>query len=1011
MKKSGNARKGRSEKAPAACRTDSDQIRKRTWGTKGQDLTSRILDLLNREIDSRRTFKEIVGFIQEITTFDAIGIRLQDGDDFPFFATTGFASTFVREESSLCRRTTGGNVVRGPSGKVSLECLCGKVIRGTGDSSPSCFTESGAFWTNSMSSVPVMASAEHLPLRQGFRCLSDGYESAALVPLRTGSRAVGILHLTDRRKNCVTPELLAFLEEVAACLGRVLTAVSSHEALRRANHDTEFRLKGMTAELAGSKARLEREVQARKAADLALQLARKNLEQQATDRTALQSRNEELLAELEQYRSGGDYVKASEEIFRTFYEQSPIGIHLFNAQGKLISANRTALEIFGISDFDEFRGFDLFSHGLLPDLVKDSLGMGETARFEIRFDFSSLKLFRTRKAGKIHLDVLINPSTGTFEGERISGYLVHVQDITERKQAEEALRLSESRFRDIYENSAVMMHSINQNGYLLNVNKKWMQELGYTREEVVGRRIDLVMAPESAREAFSTVLPTFWNEGKVSDVAYQYVKKDGTIIDVLLDSTVMKDPVWGLISLSVVRDVTDRKRAERALLQSEERFRAIFEGARDCIFIKDRSLSYTHVNPAMESLLGMQAKNLIGLKAENVYGEEAGKHIRDVDLRVLAGESIEEEHARSVNGSDLTFHDIRIPLRNSREEIIGICGISRNITERRKADPASRIIPVDYPSQAMKSALSKARYAAAADSIILLLGESGSGKDYLARWMHDHSRRAKGPFFAINCAAVPHELAESELFGHEAGAFTGARGRKRGLLELAEGGTLLLNEIGELSLPLQSKLLTFLDTRTFPRVGGEKSVRVNARLMAATHRDLHDEVAKGRFLQSLFYRLNVFSISVPPLRERIEDIPVLVKELMEKLAAEMQLMEIPQPDSSALDALSHYGWPGNVRELRNVLERALMLAHEGKIHLSLPQLSSLSEDWSCNVCFPENRSLHDLTGEITHLMCSEALRRSGGNKKKAARLLGISRDSLYRYMKSYGRGCDFLTPE
>jgi len=170
-------------------------------------------------------------------------------------------------------------------------------------------------------------------------------------------------------------------------------------------------------------------------------------------------------------------------------------------------------------------------------------------------------------------------------------------------------------------------------------------------------------------------------------------------------------------------------------------------------------------------------------------------------------------------------------------------------------------------------------------------------------------------------------------------------------------------------------------------------------------------VAKGRFLQSLFYRLNVFSISVPPLRERIEDIPVLVKELMEKLAAEMQLMEIPQPDSSALDALSHYGWPGNVRELRNVLERALMLAHEGKIHLSLPQLSSLSEDWSCNVCFPENRSLHDLTGEITHLMCSEALRRSGGNKKKAARLLGISRDSLYRYMKSYGRGCDFLTPE
>jgi DNA-binding NtrC family response regulator len=316
---------------------------------------------------------------------------------------------------------------------------------------------------------------------------------------------------------------------------------------------------------------------------------------------------------------------------------------------------------------------------------------------------------------------------------------------------------------------------------------------------------------------------------------------------------------------------------------------------------------------------------------------------------------------------------------------------------------------VDYPSDAMKSTLSKARYAAATDSIILLLGESGSGKDYLARWIHDHSKRAKGPFFAINCAAVAHELAESELFGHEAGAFTGARGRKRGLLELAEGGTLLLNEIGELSLPLQSKLLTFLDTRSFPRVGGEKSISVNARLMAATHRDLEEEVAKGRFLQSLFYRLNVFSIRVPPLRERSTDIPVLIREIMERLAAEMQLMEIPELDASALSSLSHYSWPGNVRELRNVLERALMLSQDGNLKLSLPKLNGGEEDWSCTVVFPGDRNLHEVMNEITHLLCSEALRRSSGSKKTAARLLGISRDSFYRYMKNYYGGRDLST--
>ncbi len=295
----------------------------------------------------------------------------------------------------------------------------------------------------------------------------------------------------------------------------------------------------------------------------------------------------------------------------------------------------------------------------------------------------------------------------------------------------------------------------------------------------------------------------------------------------------------------------------------------------------------------MEKLLGRVASELIGLTADEIYGEEAGRHIREVELRVLKGESVEEEHTRPVGDSKMTFHDIIAPLRSGTGQIIGICGISRNITERKKMESDPAIITAEYPSKAMRETLAKARYAAAKDSIVLLLGESGSGKDYLARWIHAHSRRCNGPYFSINCAAVPHELAESELFGHEAGAFTGARGRKRGLLELAEGGTLLLNEIGELSLSLQSKLLTFLDTKSFLRVGGERSVHVNARLMAATHRDLEEEVKSGRFLQPLFYRLNVFSIELPPLRRRSEDIPILVKEMLARLATEMHLTEIP----------------------------------------------------------------------------------------------------------------------
>ncbi len=301
----------------------------------------------------------------------------------------------------------------------------------------------------------------------------------------------------------------------------------------------------------------------------------------------------------------------------------------------------------------------------------------------------------------------------------------------------------------------------------------------------------------------------------------------------------------------------------------------------------------------------------------------------------------------------------------------------------------------------MRKTLSKIRVAADREATILLLGESGSGKDYLARYIHEHSRRSDGPFFAINCAAVAPELAESELFGHERGAFTGAHGRKRGLLELAEGGTLLLNEIGELSLPLQAKLLTFLDTRQFTRVGGEKNISVSARLIAATNRDLEQETESGRFRKDLFYRLNVISLVIPPLRERREDIPLIVNEIMSQLRHELQLPGIQHIDSSVMEALVNYGWPGNVRELRNVLERALMLSNGTAIdssHLGLD--GSVRTDWSFTISFPSDRSLNDVTKEVKSSLVNEALRRSGGSRQGAARLLGISRYSLKHYMKS-----------
>jgi two-component system, NtrC family, response regulator AtoC len=307
----------------------------------------------------------------------------------------------------------------------------------------------------------------------------------------------------------------------------------------------------------------------------------------------------------------------------------------------------------------------------------------------------------------------------------------------------------------------------------------------------------------------------------------------------------------------------------------------------------------------------------------------------------------------------------------------------------------------------MHSALHAARLAAETDTIILLTGESGAGKDHVARFIHDHSKREPGPFFSINCAAISPELFESELFGYESGAFTGARGTKRGLLELAEGGTILLNEVGELSLPLQSKLLTFLDSRQFTRVGGVKGLTVSARLIAATNRDLEQEVKRNRFRLDLFYRLNVFCIEVPPLRERIEDLPMLVSEILRPMAATVGLDAVPPIDPEAMASLERYHWPGNVRELRNILERALILCDKERISIHDLSVNNKSRsggpdaDWSLSVRFPQNESLKDVTKDLKRRLVIEALSRTGGRRKRAAELLGITADALKHYMQTF----------
>ena len=291
-----------------------------------------------------------------------------------------------------------------------------------------------------------------------------------------------------------------------------------------------------------------------------------------------------------------------------------------------------------------------------------------------------------------------------------------------------------------------------------------------------------------------------------------------------------------------------------------------------------------------------------------------------------------------------------------------------------------------------RAVLKRAGQVASTETTICLQGESGTGKEVVARFIHATSPRRRGPFLAINCAALPDALLESELFGFERGAFTGAQNSKPGQMELASGGVLFLDEVAEMSLTAQAKVLRVLQEREFLRLGGRRPIKVNVRVIAATNQDLRSAVAQGRFREDLYYRINVFDIRMPPLRERGHDILLLAHSVLEEFARTNGCAPV-EVTSRAEDMLLAYRWPGNVRELRNVLERAAIVCEGPFIdaeHLSL----AVGED------VPPLGSI-DLEA-LERQAIEEALSKLAGNKAKAARQLGISRTQLYTRLRRYG---------
>lgn len=380
---------------------------------------------------------------------------------------------------------------------------------------------------------------------------------------------------------------------------------------------------------------------------------------------------------------------------------------------------------------------------------------------------------------------------------------------------------------------------------------------------------------------------------------------------------------------------------------------------------------------------GAPTCSVIGKDAES-WGETLESLRRD-----FQGENLghEVERLREV------MHD-RFQALDRRERIIEQRERELNVLSDRLARYAATKHFITG-SGAMQDVLELAARVAPLDTTVLISGESGTGKEFLARLVHDQSTRASGPFVSVNCAALTETLLESELFGHVRGAFTGALRDKRGLFEVAENGTLFLDEIGEVSPTVQAKLLRALQEHEIRRVGGERSVTVNARVVAATNRDLLAAVAAGTFREDLYFRLAAFVITVPPLRERREDIPVLVNDFVRR-AAERVKKDVRTVSADAMTTLMSYRWPGNVRELEHAIERAVILARGDSIRVrELPP--EVQNNQSGRLDDDLDLQAHE------RALIERALERFPGNQRQAAEALKISPVTLWRKLKQYGR--------
>lgn len=532
-------------------------------------------------------------------------------------------------------------------------------------------------------------------------------------------------------------------------------------------------------------------------------------------------------------------------------------------------------------------------------------------------------------------------------------------------------------------------------------------------------------------------LKDFPSEGIVSYLGYPFVDVDGKILGHI--SVIDKDPipedmqVFNVFRIFANRGTAEmqRLRAEREIIEREEKLRRLFDSAMDAIIEFDKDFKVTRLNPAASRLFGYESDRVLGRLFGLLLDKESS--VKLVKLSEFLDEKPEGEkfiwipeglRAVNENGDEfpveatLSGFDIgnqrfyTLILRNVNEKLLADKKIrsltleSEYLKEELKSLTESEGIIGD--SEPLRRVLEDVKRVAVTEATVLILGETGTGKELIARSIHSTSRRSPKPFVKVNCPAIPANLIESEFFGHEKGAFTGATSKREGRFSVADGGTIFLDEIGELSIDLQSKLLRVFQEGEFEPVGSSKTTKVDVRVIAATNRDLLKEIDEGRFREDLYYRLNVFQIELPPLRERAGDVEKLARAFADKYSKRYGITVDPLTKQD-IARLESYPWPGNIRELQNVMERAVITATGGRLNLERALPASRDNIVTGLDPGPADDGAQVLSDkelkELERKNILRALEKTGwkvAGKDGAAAILGIPTSTLNSKIRSLG---------